>query len=255
MKLKEAGVKAEYLSGDRSQSERERALNAFKRGQVNAIVATDVAARGIDIPSVTAVVHMQPPQDESAFVHRSGRTGRAGKHGHNVVIADLQDGESHNARRGGRQAMGGDGLPDREFCAKVQKSLGFKFVVQRPGPLQFGTPDQLRAGPGTAEPDEALERTIRQTFGRSKSVGGGARRPEIDQLAGDMERLHGGPEKALRAALALLVLGSSSSSSSGSLLQDTEDRLVTLAAVGPSVEDDDLRARGTAVDVAHKLWK
>ncbi|KAL6784682.1 hypothetical protein ACKKBG_A02765 [Auxenochlorella protothecoides x Auxenochlorella symbiontica] len=68
-----------------SQAEREKVLRAFRRGGISVLVATDVAARGLDIPDVDLVVHYELPQDAESFLHRSGRTGRAGKDG--VAIA------------------------------------------------------------------------------------------------------------------------------------------------------------------------
>ncbi len=83
--LEAAGVSAAAIHGDRSQGQRERALAAFQHGQVDALVATDVAARGIHVDGVAGVVHMDPPADEKDYVHRSGRTGRAGAAG--VVVS------------------------------------------------------------------------------------------------------------------------------------------------------------------------
>jgi superfamily II DNA/RNA helicase len=60
---------------------REKALNSFKKGQVQVLVATDVAARGLDISDVTHVINYQLPRDYESYVHRIGRTGRAGKEG------------------------------------------------------------------------------------------------------------------------------------------------------------------------------
>ncbi|GIL46032.1 hypothetical protein Vafri_3126 [Volvox africanus] len=74
------------LHGDISQAQREKALGLFRDGKYNCLVATDVAARGLDIPSVDLVVHFDVPQDNEAFLHRSGRTGRAGKQGTAVVL-------------------------------------------------------------------------------------------------------------------------------------------------------------------------
>src|SRR3954453_10510345 len=82
--LEQSGLRAAAIHGDRSQSQRERALESFHRGQVDALVATDVAARGIHVDGVSAVVHLDPPADEKDYVHRSGRTGRAGADG--VVV-------------------------------------------------------------------------------------------------------------------------------------------------------------------------
>ena len=69
------------IHGDRSQVQRERALAAFAGGRVQALVATDVAARGIHVDDIACVVHFDPPADDKDYVHRSGRTGRAGAGG------------------------------------------------------------------------------------------------------------------------------------------------------------------------------
>jgi len=78
------------MHGDKSQSQRERALARFERGEVMTLVATDVAARGIDIPDVQRVINYDAPEDREAYVHRVGRTGRAGRTGTGIsfVLAD-----------------------------------------------------------------------------------------------------------------------------------------------------------------------
>lgn len=80
-----AGVSAVAIHGDRSQSQRERALRSFDNGEARALVATDVAARGIHIDSLPGVIHFDPPQDHTDYTHRSGRTGRAGLDG--IVVS------------------------------------------------------------------------------------------------------------------------------------------------------------------------
>jgi ATP-dependent RNA helicase DeaD len=75
------GYDADALHGDLSQSQREKILNKFKRRRINVLVATDVAARGIDVQDLTHVINYAIPQDPEAYVHRIGRTGRAGKEG------------------------------------------------------------------------------------------------------------------------------------------------------------------------------
>lgn len=80
------GVESEALHGDLAQSQRERALGAFRSGRVNVLVATDVAARGLDIPEVDLVVQYHLPQDPESYVHRSGRTGRAGRTGTAIIM-------------------------------------------------------------------------------------------------------------------------------------------------------------------------
>ncbi len=79
--LEQRGVKAVAIHGDRSQSQRERALEQFCQGRAQAIVATDVAARGIHVDGVACVIHFDPSEDPKDYVHRSGRTGRAGAAG------------------------------------------------------------------------------------------------------------------------------------------------------------------------------
>ena len=80
------GLEAEALHGDLAQSQRERALGAFRSGRVSVLVATDVAARGLDIPEVDLVVQYHLPQDPESYVHRSGRTGRAGRTGTAIIM-------------------------------------------------------------------------------------------------------------------------------------------------------------------------
>jgi superfamily II DNA/RNA helicase len=82
------GVNAEPIHGGRSQSQRDRALAAFKKGSASALIATDVAARGIHVTGVSAVVHFDLPADDSTYVHRSGRTARAGATGTVVSLFD-----------------------------------------------------------------------------------------------------------------------------------------------------------------------
>ncbi len=80
-RLIERGYDADALHGDMSQSHRERILGKFKKGLLNVLVATDVAARGIDVHDLTHVINFALPQDPDSYVHRIGRTGRAGKEG------------------------------------------------------------------------------------------------------------------------------------------------------------------------------
>jgi len=80
------GFVALPLSGDLAQSQRTRTLNAFRNGSVPILVATDVAARGIDVPEIATVIHLEPPSDAEAYTHRSGRTGRAGRKGLSLLL-------------------------------------------------------------------------------------------------------------------------------------------------------------------------
>ncbi len=85
--LRELGVRAAAIHGDLRQHQRERALDSFAAGKLPALVATDVAARGLDIEGVDVVLHYDPPEDHKAYLHRSGRTARAGSLGVAVTLA------------------------------------------------------------------------------------------------------------------------------------------------------------------------
>lgn len=79
--LHQAGIAVDEIHGNKSQNYRLNALNNFKSGKIQVLVATDVAARGLDISAVTHVINFQPPKDFDSYIHRIGRTGRAGKGG------------------------------------------------------------------------------------------------------------------------------------------------------------------------------
>jgi len=89
--LVERGFAAAAVHGDLGQGAREQALRAFRAGKVDVLVATDVAARGIDVEDVTHVVNYQCPEEDKTYVHRIGRTGRAGKAGVAVTFVDWDD--------------------------------------------------------------------------------------------------------------------------------------------------------------------
>jgi superfamily II DNA/RNA helicase len=100
-KLRRHGVDALAMHGNLSQSARERALARFESGKVRALVATDVAARGLDLEGVTHVINFDPPEEDKGYVHRTGRTGRAGRNGTAItlVLPEQQAETSRVARR------------------------------------------------------------------------------------------------------------------------------------------------------------
>jgi superfamily II DNA/RNA helicase len=89
--LERDGIKAGSIHGDKSQGERTLTLDAFKSGAIEALVATDVAARGLDIPAMPCVINHELPYNAEDFIHRIGRTGRAGSTGDAIALVD--DGE------------------------------------------------------------------------------------------------------------------------------------------------------------------
>ena len=115
--LDRAGVKTAAIHGGRSQGQRTRALEAFTKGHVWAMIATDVAARGIHVDGVACVVHFDPPEDDKTYLHRSGRTARAGAEG--VVVSFVRP-------------------ANRDDVRKLQRDLGLPQQVSKPTPEVLG---------------------------------------------------------------------------------------------------------------------
>lgn len=95
--LANAGIPSDALHGNKSQSARQRALGDFKAGRVRVLVATDIAARGIDVSDITHVINFELPDEPESYVHRIGRTGRAGRSGISYAFCDA--GERQNLRQ------------------------------------------------------------------------------------------------------------------------------------------------------------
>lgn len=125
------GFPAEALNGDLAQEARIGVLNRFRRGQIKVLVATDVAARGLDIDDISHVVNYDIPNDPEAYVHRIGRTGRAGKDG--IAITLITPKEKHHLRRierYTRQPITAAELPtETEVYENREKKLIHKLVV------------------------------------------------------------------------------------------------------------------------------
>jgi ATP-dependent RNA helicase RhlE len=128
--LEEAGVEAAAIHGNKSQGQRERALAAFRGGRTRVLVATDIAARGIDIDDVTHVVNFELPEVPEAYVHRIGRTARAGKAGQAISFCD---GEERDLLRAIERLTRLD-LPktDRRGAAGPKAALATKTVAPPP---------------------------------------------------------------------------------------------------------------------------
>jgi len=120
-KLASDGFAAAPFSGELAQTQRTRTLAAFKNGTFNILVSTDVAARGIDVPGISTVIHVDPPRNSESYIHRSGRTGRAGMAGRSVLLVAGPD--SRRAARmlqAARIEVSWQPVPQPE---KVQKAL------------------------------------------------------------------------------------------------------------------------------------
>jgi ATP-dependent RNA helicase RhlE len=116
-RLGNRGVEAVAMHGDKSQRQRERALANFEAGRVDTLVATDVAARGIDVDRISHVINFDPPEDRDTYVHRVGRTGRAGRSGIGITL--VADQQAHDVSRIARALR-----LDREFSELRRRNRG-----------------------------------------------------------------------------------------------------------------------------------
>ncbi len=170
--LAERGFAAAAIHGDLGQGAREQALRAFRSGKVDVLVATDVAARGIDVEHVTHVVNYQCPEDEKTYVHRVGRTARAGNTGIAVTFVDWDD----MPRWGLINRQLDLGMPDPEETYSSSDHLYAQLDIPTDVTGRLDRAHQTRAGLGA----EALE-DLGET---GKSSG---RRPQDDRLRGDRQ--------------------------------------------------------------------
>ena len=146
-RLRAAGISAEALHGGKAQSQRTRVLDRFKRGRTPVLVATDVAARGIHVDDISLVVHVDPPADAKDYLHRAGRTARAGEAGTVVSIV------LPNQRRAVRRLTGLAGVDP-------------KATSVRPGSAELADITGAQAPTGNALPPAERERE-RPRGGRS----------------------------------------------------------------------------------------
>ncbi|KAK4045538.1 hypothetical protein OUZ56_033162 [Daphnia magna] len=171
-RLGDAGFQVGSLSGEMEQSQRNRALAAFKKGKMHALVATDVAARGIDVQDIGQVIMVDPPTDPDTYTHRSGRTGRAGRSGRSLLIVPpfaLQKALFLLARAGVRPAV--EPIPTATSIRDAMDERLFKALTDSDDAGATGLPtigdDRARELAkrilATEGADEALARLIAKT--------------------------------------------------------------------------------------------
>ncbi|KGI67384.1 DEAD/DEAH box helicase [Mycolicibacterium rufum] len=178
--LAERGFKVGAVHGDLGQGAREKALKSFRTGEVDVLVATDVAARGIDIDDITHVINFQIPEDEQAYVHRIGRTGRAGKTGIAVTLVDWDELPRWSMID---KALGLD-TPDPAETYSSSPHLYEELNIPADAGGSIGTPSRSTDKP-KREPRERSERPARNRS-RRRTRGGqpvGAHPETTDQAA------------------------------------------------------------------------
>lgn len=148
-KLEKRGISSAAIHGNKSQSARQKALNSFRQNRISVLVATDVAARGIDIDDVTHVVNFDMPVEAESYVHRVGRTGRAGAEGIAISFCTADE---------------------RDKLREIEQLIGHQIRVQNPG-------EKLTEPAGKAS--KTGKTSSRPAFGRSgKPAGNASRRPK-----------------------------------------------------------------------------
>jgi ATP-dependent RNA helicase RhlE len=156
-RLVAAGITAQAIHGNKSQNNRDRALAGFRDGQLRTLVATDIAARGIDVDGISHVVNFDLPHVAETYVHRIGRTGRAGAHGIAVSLCDASETPLlRDIEKLIRKPISASGQRPSSPGQKSGPRRGKG--ARRPGRSQQGRPDQSRPqrGDRQATPPEGI---------------------------------------------------------------------------------------------------
>ena len=178
--LERDGIKAGAIHGDKSQGERTLTLDAFKSGAIEALVATDVAARGLDIPDMPCVINHELPYNAEDFIHRIGRTGRAGSKGDAIALVDASE---------------------KRLLDDIEKLMKRKLDVQ---PLPAGEPSQSRLSSSSSrsapakmsdpffykpyEPSAPAASTANNAKPEEKKVGITPAKPAVGALLGGFKK-------------------------------------------------------------------
>ena len=180
--LQKLSVKAEAIHGNKSQNHRQRALSNFKGGITRVLVATDIAARGIDIDELAFVVNFEIPNIPETYVHRIGRTGRAGASGKAISFCDIEE---------------------REYLRDIQKLIGLDIPVVNEHPF----PALNKPAPGVAQKPQGKKPFSRSGGGKThrgsgpsggSGNGGGGNRPKTGSGGGFKPRFSGNPDSKRR---------------------------------------------------------
>ncbi len=185
--LTAAGVPAADLHGNLSQAARQRNLAAFGEGKLRVLVATDIAARGIHVDDVTLVVHVDPPTEHKAYLHRSGRTARAGSEG-TVVTVTTRD-QTHDVRSLMRKAEIKPTLATvNPGDAAITELTGPVADYVAPAPAAAGAGDGRSSGGsgrrGSGRPARGSQQNSSGRSGAARSEGRAGGRPGADRTGG-----------------------------------------------------------------------
>ncbi len=214
LELDERGFASAAVHGDLGQGAREQALRAFRAGKIDVLIATDVAARGIDVQDVTHVINYQCPDDERTFLHRVGRTGRAGAKGTAVTFVDWDEIPKWNLINKALELDFHDPVETYSSSKNLFADLGIPEGIKGHLPRA----KQTRAGLEAEELEDVGEtgrRPKKAPAGRSggRDGGRGARddRPAADEASGPtLPKRTGAPRQRTRGAGAAMTSASDS---------------------------------------------
>ncbi len=157
--LREAGIEPARLHGGRTQADRKRSLDAFRNGIVRVLVATDIAARGIDVADIEVVINFDKAATQEDHLHRIGRTGRCGKEGIAITFVDGRNPGGGGRNSGGRGfggRPGGGGFGRRPFMGEDR----FQPREPRPSPRPFKNDPPFKVVPAAAAADNRAEKLL-----------------------------------------------------------------------------------------------
>ena len=193
--LVQLGIQTAPIHGGRSQSQRNRALADFSDGRVHALVATDVAARGIHVDGVASVIHYDPPEDHKAYVHRSGRTARAGADG--LVVSLVQREHEKDLRKMQRQIGLEEGftqpVPGELYTHVPTGALAGERVLAAGASPSSRTPRPEHSQQRQGRSDGAGSRSQQRQPRREGSGNGSQQRQPRTDGSGGRRAAHGGP--------------------------------------------------------------
>jgi len=189
--LKDRGFNAASVHGDMSQEARERSMANFKAGKNDVLIATDVAARGIDVDDVTHVINHTIPEDEKAYLHRTGRTGRAGKTGIAVTFVDWDD--LHKWALINRALEFGQPEPTETYSSSPHLFSDLGIPQGAKGRLKPSPAAPHAERPPRTEGSDGSRGPRQRTRGHGGSGGGsGSDRPRESTSANEAARAEGG---------------------------------------------------------------
>ena len=189
------GFAAAAVHGDLGQGQRERAMRAFRSGKVDVLVATDVAARGLDVDDVTHVVNYECPEDDKAYLHRTGRTGRAGRTGVAVTFVDWSDLQRWKIIN---ETLGlGKPEPEETYSTSEHLFSALRIPKGVTGTLPTAKRERLGLEAEDLEDIGETGRT-RSPAGRSRDRGSRTRADHADSGRGGSGRAHEGGQRRNR---------------------------------------------------------